>query len=317
MGRSPIAERVLEGHVPSGARVIRWLEDDDARGSDALRRLHPRAGRAHIVGLTGPPGAGKSTLAGALVAAWRRRGDRVGVLAVDPSSPFSGGAILGDRLRMQEHATDRGVFIRSMATRGALGGLCRAAGDATTVLDAMGFEIVLIETVGVGQDELDVAALAHTTAVVCLPGTGDEVQALKAGILEAADCLVLNKADLVGADAAERHLRAMLHLEPEATGFARPLLRTVAEKHEGIDALVDAIDAHRAWLRQSGELERIEAARARHALIERMKRLASEETSRAIDGDAAAAELVADVIARRIDPHSAAQALWSRLRERS
>lgn len=308
------AERACEGHVPSLARLIRWLEDADPRGADATRLLHARAGRAHVVGLTGPPGAGKSTLGSALVAEWRTRGSRVAVLAVDPSSPFSGGAILGDRVRMQRHTTDPDVYVRSLATRGQLGGLARAVDDAVTVLDAAGYDIVLVETVGVGQDELDVVQVAHTTIVVCIPGTGDDVQALKAGVLEIADCFVLNKADLPGVEATERFLLDMLHLE-SGEGWQRPLLRTVAARDEGIGALVDALAAHRLHLDTSGEGERRARQRARHAVLERVRALTLARAQEAIDRSPALQQLIDAVGRRSLDPESAALRLWKSLHE--
>jgi LAO/AO transport system kinase len=309
-----LADRVLAGHVPSAARVIRRLEDGDAEGRDALTALYPHSGKAQIIGVTGPPGAGKSTLVDRLITAFRQRDKRVGVIAIDPTSPFSGGAILGDRVRMQSHAADPGVFIRSMATRGQLGGLARAADDATVVLDAMGFDVIVIETVGVGQDEVDVIKLAHTTVVVCLPGTGDEVQAIKAGVMEAADLFVLNKADLPGADEAESHLSTLLHLEMNDREWERQLFRTVAEKGEGVAKLCDAVVAHDVYLRTSDAFTARSAARARHSLFERLRELALE---RAIDGIERSEELqhvLGAVTRRETDPYVGAERLWQVLR---
>ncbi|MAG33270.1 MAG: methylmalonyl Co-A mutase-associated GTPase MeaB [Deltaproteobacteria bacterium] len=312
--RDSLAGRVLAGHVPSAARVIRRLEDCDEEGREALAALYPKSGRAQIVGITGPPGAGKSTLVDQLIRTFRARDKTVAVLAIDPTSPFSGGAILGDRVRMQSHSVDKGVFIRSMATRGALGGLARAADDAAVVLDAMGFDLILVETVGVGQDELDIVKLAHTTLVVCLPGTGDAVQAIKAGIMEAADLFVLNKADLPGADQAEAHLITMLQLEMGESTRERRVLRTVAEKGEGVAELCDAVSDHDRDLRDSGEFEIRSAARSRHALFARLRDLAIERALAHIETSSELQATVEAVVRREQDPYRAAAALWASLR---
>jgi len=305
-----LVERVLAGHVASGARLIRWLEDGDPAGRAALRVIHPKTGRAQIVGVTGAPGAGKSTLVDALVAGWRARGLRVGVVAVDPTSPFSGGALLGDRVRMQRHATDPNVFIRSMATRGQQGGLARHTAEACLVLDAMGYERIAVETVGVGQDELDVIRLAHTTAVVCLPGTGDAVQAQKAGLLEAGDCLVLNKADHPGADAAERDLRELLHLRgASADGWEPRLWKTVAARGEGVPALLDAIEAHGRHLHATGGFARHTARRARRAMLERLRERIEDRILLGAESDSDLRRLFDDVRDGELDPYTAADRL--------
>jgi LAO/AO transport system kinase len=303
-------EGVLNRCAVSVARVIRWIEDEEPPAIPALKALYAHAGGAAIVGLTGPPGAGKSTLVDGLIAELRRRGRSVGVIAVDPSSPFSGGAILGDRLRMQRHAADPDVFIRSMATRGQLGGLARTTFEATLVLDAMGCDVVLVETVGVGQDEFAIADLAHTTVVMSVPGLGDEVQMLKAGILEVGDIFVLNKGDRPGADEAEGQLLTMLHLRsnpPES--WAPPLLRLVATREEGVAALVDACDAHRVHLEASGELATRSAARN----VSLFRELLRERAAAKILADAAAddryAGLLDAVRTRAKDPFSAAEEL--------
>jgi LAO/AO transport system kinase len=260
-----LVERARRGEPLAVGRLLSLVESDTPAGRDALREvaaaLSPYAGHAHVVGLTGPPGVGKSTTTSALVGALRAQGRRVGVLAVDPSSPFTGGALLGDRVRMGEHATDDGVFIRSMASRGHLGGLAWSTPQALRVLDAAGCDVVLIETVGVGQSEVEVVALADTTVVILAPGMGDGVQAAKAGILEVADVLVVNKADRDGAAQTVRDLRHMLGLgEPAA--WQRPVVSTVADRREGIDDLLTALDAHRAWIDSGGERERRRIARA-------------------------------------------------------
>ncbi|MDZ4695501.1 MAG: methylmalonyl Co-A mutase-associated GTPase MeaB [Deltaproteobacteria bacterium] len=245
MAGAALAARVLTGDRAVGARLIRDLDDDQPAANSALAMLLPAADKAFVVGVTGPPGAGKSTLIDVLIAAYRERGARVGVLAVDPSSPISGGALLGDRIRMQRHATDPGVFIRSFATRGAMGGLSRSVYDAVVVLDSMGFHTIFVETVGVGQDEVDVAAAADLTLVVTVPGLGDGVQAIKAGVFEVADVLVVNKADLPGADTVVRDLQAMVEIRQSGRQDVA-IVKTVAGEGKGIYELVGIIEQERA-----------------------------------------------------------------------
>jgi LAO/AO transport system kinase len=305
---SEIAERILDGCQRSAARVIRWLEDAEGQGVAAMKTLHRHSGRAHVVGITGPPGSGKSTLVDAVVFELRKRGRTVGVIAIDPSSPFSGGAILGDRVRMQRHATDSGVFIRSMATRGQLGGLARATFEASVVLDAMGQDVIVIETVGVGQDELDIAALAHTTVVVNVPGFGDEIQALKAGILEVGELFVLNKADTPGADETEKQLILMLHMRKEAEdGWEPPLLRTVAPTGVGVSELVDALERHHAHLEATDGLVRATADRSEHLFRELLRERASGRMLALAAASPVLKNLVSDVRSRALDPHTAVQ----------
>ena len=268
MNLPDLLERLRAGDKRAVARLISWVEDGDrAQLRDAAEALNPATGRAQVVGLTGSPGVGKSTLAGALIAAYRGQGLTVGVLAVDPSSPFTGGALLGDRVRMQRHALDDGVYIRSMATRGHLGGLAWATPQAVRVLDAAGCDLVLVETVGVGQAEVEVAGLADTTLVALAPGFGDAVQVAKAGILEVADVFVVNKADRDGAEVVARDLRQMLHLG-EARPWRVPVVMTVAERGDGVDQLVEAVAAHRRQLESSGELERRRRRRASREIEE-------------------------------------------------
>jgi LAO/AO transport system kinase len=252
--------RLASGEARAAARLISLVEDGSPALREVMALLAPKAGHARVLGLTGAPGVGKSTSTSALVAAYRRRGLRVGVLAVDPTSPFSGGALLGDRIRMHEHATDDGVFIRSMASRGHLGGLSWATPQALRVLSALGCDVVLLETVGVGQAEVEVASLADTTLVLLAPGMGDGIQAAKAGILEIADVLVVNKADRDGADTVARDLRRVLAMTGGAWDV--PVLKTVASRGEGIDEVVEAVERHAAWLAATGELERRRLRRA-------------------------------------------------------
>jgi len=253
-----IAE-VLEGRRKSIARMMSLAESTGEAGHEALAQIHRHTGRAHIIGLTGVPGSGKSTMVRALTQKMRGSGRKVGIVAVDPSSPFTGGAILGDRIRMSELSGDPGVFIRSMGTRGALGGLARSTLDVADVLDAAGYEVVLIETVGVGQDEVDIVQAAHTVVVVSAPGLGDEIQAIKAGVLEIADIHVVSKCDRADASHTVVNLRAMLRLGAGATRerstWKVPVLRSSAQNREGIDELIATIDAHRAHLDESGEIE--------------------------------------------------------------
>ena len=297
------------------ARLISLVEDAHPALREVMQLLAPRAGHARVVGLTGSPGVGKSTSTSALVSAYRRRGMTVGVLAVDPSSPFSGGALLGDRVRMQEHATDDGVFIRSMASRGHLGGLSWATPQALRVLSAAGCDVVLIETVGVGQAEVEVASLADTTLVLLAPGMGDGIQAAKAGILEVADVFVVNKADRDGADTVVRDLRYMLSLGgPRAgddgtdDGWRVPILKTVAAKGEGVDEVVEEVERHGAWLAGNGQLELRRRKRAADE-VEAIALTALRARIGDLGGSDALAALAGRVVAGELDPYAAADEL--------
>jgi len=307
-----LVARAREGEPRAIARLISLVEDASPSLRAVMAALAPSTGHAHVVGLTGAPGVGKSTSTNALVAELRRRGHRVGVLAVDPSSPFSGGALLGDRVRMQEHAMDRDVYIRSMASRGHLGGLAWATPQALRVLDAAGCDLVIVETVGVGQAEVEVAALADTTVVLLAPGMGDGIQAAKAGILEIADVFVVNKADRDGADQAARDLRHMLSLgERRAPGaWTPPVLKTVAARDEGIAALADALDSHLDWLTRSGTLEQRRRKRAAGE-VEAIAVTAVRARMGNLHAGALLDELAERVVAGELDPYAAADALVS------
>jgi LAO/AO transport system kinase len=298
-------EGVVSGDVRALARAISVVEDDPAGGASLLRGVFPHTGRATVIGITGSPGAGKSSLVDRLVAAFREQGRRVGVVAVDPSSAYSGGAILGDRVRMQGHATDPGVFIRSMASRGHMGGLSRAASDAVDLMDAAGYDPVIIETVGVGQDEIEIARAADVVSVVLVPGMGDDIQAIKAGILEIADLFVINKADRPGADKVAADLDAMMALAPASAGARPPIFRTVATSGEGVGALRDGLSAYVAAAgaerRAKRRWERAEM-RFLGVLTERFLR---DVRSRLLPGERFA-EIVSEIAERRLDPYTAA-----------
>ncbi|MGH2662585.1 MAG: methylmalonyl Co-A mutase-associated GTPase MeaB [Actinomycetota bacterium] len=302
-----VVEGVLAGERRAVARAISMVEDGSEDLPGLIAGLYPKTGRAYTVGLTGSPGVGKSSLAAELVKAARAHDRTVSVLAIDPTSPFTGGALLGDRLRMQSSATDPGVFIRSMATRGHLGGLALAAPEAVRVLDAAGADLVLVETVGVGQAEVEVATAADTTLVVVAPGWGDAVQASKAGILEIADVFVVNKADRDGAAETVRDLEAMLHLGP-AMDWTPPVVRTSAQEGEGIEDLWEAIEGHRKHLEATGELDRRRRARILREVEEMASvRLRDRVAARLEEGDLQA--LADDLVARNMDPYQAADML--------
>jgi LAO/AO transport system kinase len=300
-----LTARARNGEAAAVARLISLVEDDSPQLPEVSRSLAPFTGRAHVVGLTGAPGVGKSTSTSALVRALRKQGKRVAVLAIDPSSPFSGGALLGDRIRMSEHDVDPNVFIRSMASRGHLGGLAGAAPQALRVLDAAGCDVILVETVGVGQSEVEVAGIADTTLVLLAPGMGDGIQAAKAGILEIGDVFVINKADRDGANTTRRELRTMVGMRADGA-WTPPVVLTVATKGDGIDEVVVEIERHRDFLGTSGELKRRRVARARREV----EALALASVQRRFDeSDTGLDELAAKVESTELDPFAAAQAL--------
>ena len=306
-----LVSRARDGAPRAVARLISLVEDGSPELRAVAGALAPHTGRARVLGLTGPPGVGKSTTTSALITAFRKQGKRIGVLAIDPSSPFSGGALLGDRIRMHDHTTDPEVFIRSMATRGHLGGLALATPQALRVLDAAGFDVVLIETVGVGQSEVDIVSLVDTTVVLLAPGMGDGIQAAKAGILEVADVFVVNKADRDGAERTVRDLKHMISLgrrEIAGPSWRAPIVSTVATTGDGIDDVVAAIEAHHAWLVDNGELA---ARRTRRAVgeIEAIAVQALRSRLADVHGEEALEALGKQVVAGELDPYSAADAL--------
>jgi LAO/AO transport system kinase len=320
-----LIDNLLAGNRRALARTITLVENDGAEAHGVLATLYRRTGQAHIVGITGSPGTGKSTLVNALAKAYRQQGVTVGIVAVDPTSPFTGGALLGDRVRMRDLSGDPGIFIRSMATRGSLGGLAQATADVITVLDSAGFQRLIVETVGVGQAEVDIASTAHTTIVVEAPGLGDEVQAIKAGVLEIADILAVNKADREGADKSVTALQMWLGMgpkmvqhhgrtvevdmsHPEPEGWTPPIVKTVALRDQGIGELLECIERHRVYLQASGEFQRREEERARTNLVHILQAAVLHRLSRQVPAEHFG-KLVADVAARELDPYTAADQL--------
>jgi LAO/AO transport system kinase len=303
-----LAERILQGDIRAAARLMRDIDDGFKSAVEELKILYPHTGNAFILGITGPPGAGKSTLVDQLTALYRSRDKRVGIVAVDPSSPFTGGAILGDRIRMNRHAEDDGVFIRSLATRGHLGGVSRSTGDVVNVLDAMGMDVIIIETVGVGQDEIDIVRMAHTTVVVMVPGLGDDIQAIKAGILEIGDVFVVNKADRDGADRTARELTVMLEMNPDKDRSWQPkVLQTEASRNRGVEELVGEIEEHRTYLHSSGTIRHFLEEKNARLFLELLKDRLFAEVFGHIHVNGRFRAIVEGLVSRQKDPYSAVE----------
>jgi LAO/AO transport system kinase len=306
------AAQIRAGDVRAISRAITAVEDHDPQSEELLKRIFPHTGRAYVVGVTGAPGTGKSTLVDRLAAHFRRGGDAVGIIAVDPTSPYTGGAILGDRIRMQGRASDPGIFIRSMATRGSLGGLARTTGDVALILDAAGKQFVFVETVGVGQDEVDIVRLADCTLVLLVPGLGDDVQNMKAGLMEIADIFVLNKSDREGADRLEAELEAMLQLAPGRNGWKPRIVRTIATENKGVEEVATAIAQYREHFNGSADLETKKIEHWKRRLVTLAQEIFLERAIPDAEGQAALDALAREVAERRKDPYAAVRELLAR-----
>ena len=299
-----IVEGVLNHSRLALAKAITAVENEYDNAVEIMTAISPHTGKAYVIGIPGPPGAGKGTLTDKLAKEYRKRGKTVGIIAIDPTSPFSGGAILGDRIRMLDLTADEGIFVRSMATRGSLGGLSQKAGDAVKLMDAYGFDVIIVETVGVGQSEVDIVKTADTTMVVVIPGMGDDIQAIKAGILEIGDLFTINKADREGTDKLNIEIEMMLELNPEHVGWRPPINRTIASKGEGIEAVVDSIEEHKAYLIESDQLSKIRKARIKNEVTAML----NDRVNRYIDKNVVATSefdiLVEKLQIREIEPYS-------------
>jgi len=303
-----LAEKIFQGDIRAASRLMRDIDDRMPNATEELKKIYPKTGNAYIIGITGPPGSGKSTLVDKTVEILRKEGKTVGIVAVDPTSPFTGGAILGDRIRMQRHSTDDGVFIRSLATRGSLGGLSRSTNDIIKVMDAMGKDIIIVETVGVGQDEVDIVNTAHTSVVVLVPGQGDDIQAIKAGILEIGDIFVINKCEREGADRLERELMATLEMGPKREdGWIPPIFKTEALLGKGIFEFVYGVYRHKERLMASEHFEKKNAERTKLEFLSVLSSELMESVMVRLEKEKRLEKIIDDLIQKRRNPYSAVE----------
>jgi LAO/AO transport system kinase len=309
-----LTARLLKGDKLAGAKLITIVENDPADAKKVISRIYKHTGRAHIIGITGPQGSGKSTLVNQLASHLRKKGSTVGIIAVDVSSPFSGGAFLGDRIRMKDLLTDKGIFIRSMATRGCKGGIARATCDAIKILDALGKDIILVETVGAGEDEVDIMNASHTSIVITVPGLGDDVQANKAGMMEIADIFVVNKADREGADIVVCELESMLGLTDKC-GWKPPVVKTISTGYVGISELADRIDEHFRYLKENDLMRQKQKRRAEMEIVNIVKDIIGRDVDE-IKNSEAYKKLIVEIIEKKIDPHSAADEILKMVKKR-